>query len=144
MTYGSLSNLIYADSAFNFFVFSLLTFYIYYIRKLLFFQILNPSIFHLLHLLHRGSKTTGRMGRMGFSPMSLECYLYGCPARIRTEVLAFRGLPVLETGVLTATPRGDILLTNYFLININPIHLNDGFVGIHLIVLHCFIKNRRD
>ena len=33
----------------------------------------------------------------------------------------------------------NILLTNYFLVNINPIHLNDGFVGIHLTVLRGLI-----
>ena len=34
---------------------------------------------------------------------------FGSPAQIRTEFLAFRGLPVLETGVLTITLRGSIV-----------------------------------
>ena len=66
---------VYADSAFNFFCFSLLTFYIYYIRKLLFFQILNSSIFHLLHLYTQRFENDRPRGRMGFPPMSLEQWL---------------------------------------------------------------------
>ena len=33
----------------------------------------------------------------------------------------------------------NMLLTNYFLVNINPIHLDDGFIGIHLTVFRGLI-----
>ena len=40
----------------------------------------------------------------------LQSQFFGSPAQNRTEFIAFRGLPVLETGVLTNTLRGSIVL----------------------------------
>ena len=77
--------------------------------------------------------------------MSLVSYVFWLPRWDLNPGLRLQRAPVLETGVLTATLRGDnILLTNNLLANVKPIHFDNGFIGIHLIVLHRFIKNCGD
>ena len=60
-----------------------------------------------LFLVTQGFKTTGHWPYGVFTHVS--CVFFGSPARSRTEVIAFRGHPVLETGVLTVTLLGSIL-----------------------------------
>ena len=116
---------------------SCLIFYIYYITNLLFCQNCQASSTHIhRYTMAQNDRTNGPYG----VPTRVSWYLTGCPARIRTEVIAFRGHPVLETGVLGRYTTGRYAyLLEYVMIYINPTQLNYCFICIHLAILRRFI-----
>ena len=136
MTYGLLSKLIYAVGAFINFL------YILYQNFLIKSNYKTQVSFTLF------PHYTGVQNERPHWPYGIFTYVscvFWLPRWDSNPGLRLQRAPVLETGVLTATLRGDnILLTNNLLTNVKPSHFDNSFIWIHLVIFHCFIKNCGD